>query len=134
MIFQICFSDGCGRSGTYICLDANLQLAEEEGVVDIFNYTKLLRESRKGMIENEVKPTTPKSIYFCLYCFIDFNFSFCNIFATIRNSISLYTRLSKSSTSVVRLGSSRRRYRSKWSINRLRIRSPNRTNINESFR
>jgi protein tyrosine phosphatase len=47
-------SDGCGRTGTYLCLDANLQLAEEEGMVDIFNYAKLLRESRKGMIENVV--------------------------------------------------------------------------------
>ena len=45
-------SNGCGRSGTYICLDANLQLAEEEGVVDIFNYSKALRKARVSMIEN----------------------------------------------------------------------------------
>ncbi len=50
----ISLSDGCGRTGTYLCLDANLQLVEEEGMIDIFNYTKLLRESRKGMIENVV--------------------------------------------------------------------------------
>ena len=45
-------NNGCGRSGTYICLDANLQLAEEEGVVDVFNYAKSLRKSRVDMIEN----------------------------------------------------------------------------------
>ncbi|KPM09468.1 tyrosine-protein phosphatase-like protein 2 [Sarcoptes scabiei] len=45
-------SNGCGRSGTYVCLDANIDLAEEEGVVDIFNYSKTLRQSRMNMIEN----------------------------------------------------------------------------------
>jgi hypothetical protein len=48
-------SDGCGRTGTCLCIDANLQLAEEEGLVDIFGYSKSLRESRNGMIENVVK-------------------------------------------------------------------------------
>lgn len=45
-------SNGCGRSGTYVGLDANLSLAEEEGVVDIFNYAKALRKARLEMIEN----------------------------------------------------------------------------------
>lgn len=45
-------SNGCGRSGTYVCLDANLALAKEEGVVDIFNYAKALRKARVGMIDN----------------------------------------------------------------------------------
>lgn len=45
-------SNGCGRSGTYVCLDANLQLAEDDGVVDIFNYAKSLRKARMNMIEN----------------------------------------------------------------------------------
>lgn len=47
-------SNGCGRSGAFVCLDANLQLADEEGVVDIFNYAKKLRKSRHDMIENLV--------------------------------------------------------------------------------
>ncbi|CAG2118694.1 unnamed protein product, partial [Medioppia subpectinata] len=60
-------SDGCGRTGAYICLDANLQLAEEEGFVDVYNYTKLLRESRRGMIESEklMKMTSKLSIGEC---------------------------------------------------------------------
>lgn len=45
-------STGCGRSGTYVCLDANLQLAEEEGVLDIFNYARALRRARVSMIEH----------------------------------------------------------------------------------
>ncbi|XP_046914794.2 receptor-type tyrosine-protein phosphatase epsilon isoform X2 [Dermatophagoides farinae] len=45
-------SNGCGRSGTYVCLDANLDLVDDEGVVDIFNYAKNLRNSRTNMIEN----------------------------------------------------------------------------------
>lgn len=49
---SIYFSNGCGRSGTYVCLDANLELADEEGVVDIFNYAKGLRQARVSMIEN----------------------------------------------------------------------------------
>ncbi|XP_023215946.1 receptor-type tyrosine-protein phosphatase mu-like isoform X2 [Centruroides sculpturatus] len=45
-------SDGCGRTGTYLCIDANLELAEEDNVYDAFGYTKKLRQSRRGMVEN----------------------------------------------------------------------------------
>lgn len=45
-------SDGCGRTGTYLCIDANLELAEEDNVYDVFGYTKRLRQARKGMVEN----------------------------------------------------------------------------------
>lgn len=45
-------NDGCGRTGTYLCIDANLELAEEDNVYDVFNYTKKLRQSRKFLIEN----------------------------------------------------------------------------------
>lgn len=45
-------NDGCGRTGTYLCIDANLELAEEDSVYDVFNYTKKLRQSRKFLIEN----------------------------------------------------------------------------------
>lgn len=47
-------SNGCGRSGTYVCLDSNLSLAEEESVVDVFNYARKLRKSRMSLIENLV--------------------------------------------------------------------------------
>lgn len=45
-------NDGCGRTGTYLCIDANLELAEEDNVFDVFNYTKKMRQSRKFLIEN----------------------------------------------------------------------------------
>lgn len=45
-------SDGCGRTGTYLAIDANLELGEEDNVYDVFNYTKMMRQSRKFLIEN----------------------------------------------------------------------------------
>lgn len=47
-------SDGGGRSGVYLAIDANMELAEEEDAFDVFGYMKKLRQSRKGLIENEV--------------------------------------------------------------------------------
>ena len=38
----------------YLAIDANLELAEEEDCFDVFGYLKKLRQSRKGLIENEV--------------------------------------------------------------------------------
>lgn len=46
------FSDGGGRSGVYLAIDANLELAEEEETFHLFGYLKKLRQSRKGLIEN----------------------------------------------------------------------------------
>jgi hypothetical protein len=48
------FSDGGGRSGVYLAIDANLELAEEEDCFDVFGYLKKLRQSRKGLIETLV--------------------------------------------------------------------------------
>lgn len=47
-------SDGGGRSGVFLSIDANLELAEEEDTFDVFGYLKMLRQSRKGMIETLV--------------------------------------------------------------------------------
>lgn len=49
------FSDGGGRSGVYLAVDANLELAEEEDAFDVFGYLKKLRQSRRGLIENLVR-------------------------------------------------------------------------------
>ncbi|KPJ04012.1 Receptor-type tyrosine-protein phosphatase kappa [Papilio xuthus] len=46
-------NDGGGRSGVYLAIDANLELAEEEDSFDVYGYLKKLRKSRKGLIENE---------------------------------------------------------------------------------
>lgn len=45
-------SDGCGRTGSYLCIDANLELADEDGLYDVFGYAKKLKHSRRGLIEN----------------------------------------------------------------------------------
>lgn len=47
-------SDGGGRSGVYMAIDANLELAEEEDCFHVFGYLKKIRQSRKGLIENVV--------------------------------------------------------------------------------
>lgn len=47
-------SDGGGRSGVYLAIDANMELAEEEDCFHVFGYLKKLRQSRKGLIENVV--------------------------------------------------------------------------------
>lgn len=41
-----------GRSGVYLAIDANIELAEEEDSFYVFGYLKKLRQSRKGLIEN----------------------------------------------------------------------------------
>lgn len=45
-------SDGCGRTGAFLAIDANLELAEEDNMFDIFGYTKKMRNARKGMIDS----------------------------------------------------------------------------------
>lgn len=51
----ICHSDGGGRSGVYMAIDANLELAEEEDCFHVFGYLKKIRQSRRGLIENVVR-------------------------------------------------------------------------------
>ncbi|XP_058795525.1 receptor-type tyrosine-protein phosphatase kappa isoform X4 [Phymastichus coffea] len=45
-------NDGGGRSGVFLAIDANMELAEEEDAFDVYGYLKKLRQSRKGLIEN----------------------------------------------------------------------------------
>ncbi|KAK0094149.1 hypothetical protein PV326_011718 [Microctonus aethiopoides] len=45
-------NDGGGRSGVYLAVDANMELAEEEDTFDVFGYLKKLRQSRRGLIES----------------------------------------------------------------------------------
>ena len=53
-IFVMIRSDGCGRTGTYLCIDANLEMAEEDGLYDVYGYTRRLKHARRGLIENIV--------------------------------------------------------------------------------
>lgn len=50
---------GAGRTGCYIVLDVMLDMAECEGVVDIYNCVKTLCSRRINMIQTEVRPTFP---------------------------------------------------------------------------
>lgn len=62
-------SNGGGRTGTFLCIDANLELVEEDNVVDIFNYTKKMRQSRRFLIENlEQYKFVYDTIEEALYC------------------------------------------------------------------
>lgn len=62
-------SNGGGRTGTYLCIDANLELVEEDNVVDVFNYTKKMRQSRRFLIENlEQYKFVYDTIEEALYC------------------------------------------------------------------
>lgn len=53
-MYRFLYSDGCGRTGTYLCIDANLELADEDGEFDVFGYTKRMRQMRRGLIETVV--------------------------------------------------------------------------------
>jgi len=48
------FSDGVGRTGTFICIHSQLERLKTEGVVDIFQAIKSLRMQRNGVIPNVV--------------------------------------------------------------------------------
>ena len=47
-------SDGAGRSGVYIAIDANIELCEEDGVFDVYGYLKKMRGLRRGLVETQV--------------------------------------------------------------------------------
>lgn len=53
----VCDSVGAGRTGCYIVLDVMLDMAECEGVVDIYNCVKTLCSRRINMIQTEVRST-----------------------------------------------------------------------------
>lgn len=47
-------SDGGARSGVFMAIDANMELVEEDGLVDVFGYMKKLRQARRGLVETLV--------------------------------------------------------------------------------
>ena len=48
------FSDGAGRSGVYLAIDANIELSEEDGVFDVYGYLVKMRQQRRGLVETLV--------------------------------------------------------------------------------
>lgn len=48
------YSAGAGRTGCFIVIDIMLDMAEREGVVDIYNCVRELRSRRVNMVQTEV--------------------------------------------------------------------------------
>lgn len=48
-------SNGGGRCGMFLAIDANLELAKEEGTVDVYGYCKTLINARQNLVENLVR-------------------------------------------------------------------------------
>lgn len=49
------YSAGAGRTGCFIVIDIMLDMAEREGVVDIYNCVRELRSRRVNMVQTEVR-------------------------------------------------------------------------------
>ena len=54
MITEIIHSDGVGRTGTFICIHAQLERLKTEGVVDFFQFIKSARMQRPGLVSDSV--------------------------------------------------------------------------------
>ena len=58
------FSDGVGRTGTFICLHSQLERLKTEGVVDFFQAVKSARIKRAGLVPDAVC----YGVLLCLLC------------------------------------------------------------------
>ena len=50
----ISYSDGVGRTGTFLCIHSQLERVKTEGVVDIFQAIKSARMQRPGLVSDAV--------------------------------------------------------------------------------
>lgn len=50
-IYLIIYSNGGGRSGTFLALDANLELLKKTGKIDVYEYGKILINARPHLID-----------------------------------------------------------------------------------
>lgn len=76
-IFFTNFSDGSGRTGTFIAISNLIERLKNENRVDIFRMAKDLRDLRPGMIETAVWHSSPfKAIRMCSLAVMSTNFTF----------------------------------------------------------
>ena len=54
IITEFSNSDGCGRTGSFICIHSELERLKAEGVVNIFQSVKAMRSYRPGMVQDVV--------------------------------------------------------------------------------
>jgi len=47
-------SDGVGRTGTFICMHAQMERMKSEHVADVFQFIKSVRFQRAGLMANQV--------------------------------------------------------------------------------
>jgi hypothetical protein len=52
--FQFYFSDGAGRTGTYIAISNLLERVKVEQAIDVFQSIKMIRAARPQFVENAV--------------------------------------------------------------------------------
>ncbi len=66
-IFVLLYSDGAGRTGTYIAISNLLQRMKIEQAMDVFQTIKIMREAQPQFVENAVSTSREKSDYarFC---------------------------------------------------------------------
>ena len=50
----VLYSDGVGRTGTFICIHAQLERLKTEGVFDFFQFIKSARMQRAGLVSDSV--------------------------------------------------------------------------------
>ena len=60
-------SDGIGRTGTFICIHAQLERVKTEGVVDVFQFVKSSRISRPNFLSEQVGSSTMCCLYIFTY-------------------------------------------------------------------
>ena len=65
----LCSSAGVGRTGTLICVRSMIQMIEDKGEVDIFNFVVEMRRKRMFMVQTKVCFPTGlnNSFWFTIY-------------------------------------------------------------------
>ncbi|KAL5486722.1 hypothetical protein EMCRGX_G019239 [Ephydatia muelleri] len=51
-VITVVCNDGCGRTGSFICIHSELERLKAEGVVNIFQSVKAMRSYRPGMVQD----------------------------------------------------------------------------------